>query len=78
MHNEVANFNLNICIKIQNLIEIITELTANAGLKMVIEQEFSWHVKHCKLRLIGNVRQTTRIQNRLKNFDMKTSKRKED
>ena len=71
MHNEVANFNLNICIKIQNLIKIITELTANASLKMVIEQEFSWHVKHCKLRLIGNVRQTTRIQNRLKNFDMK-------
>ena len=45
---------------------------------MVIEQEFSWHAKHCKLRLIGNVRQTTRIQNRLKNFDMKTSKGKED
>ena len=45
---------------------------------MVIEQEFSWHVKHCQLMLIGNVRQTTRIQNRLKNFDMKTSKGKED
>ena len=27
--------------KLQNLIKIITELTANAGLKMVIEQEFS-------------------------------------
>lgn len=78
MHNEVANFNLNICIKIQNLIKIITELTANADLKMVIEQEFSWHVKHCQLMLIGNVMQTTRIQNRLKNFDMKTSKGKED
>ena len=35
--------------KIQNLIKIITELTTNACLKMVIEQEFSLHVKQCKL-----------------------------
>ena len=64
--------------KIQNLIKIITELTANADLKMVIEREFSWHVKQCKLMLIGNVRQTNKIQKRLKHFDMKTSKGKED
>ena len=66
--------------KLQNLIKIITELiiTANADLKMVIEREFSWHVKQCKLMLIGNVRQTNKIQKRLKHFDMKTSKGKED